>query len=462
MTDMAVNIDRLIDIVSRGGCARTGVDIFNDKGILLVEKNVPITNLNPLLVIKKYGIFDVPINMSDSGGIWDKGGKFIDIEDVKGDRQQKPVPGQSENLEKKIREIHEQKKAAAEKYDNAKNSIKKVISGIRESGGEFEVGPVEETVNDILNFLTQNETGFSYLSKEIFSYDDYLYNHSVNACTIGTAVLLRFNEKFGEIVNNYLNTISIEALDSQNGDKPMSFIYYLPEELHDIALGYFLHDVGKVLIPGHVLNKKGKLTDEEFGIVKKHSYEKGMQILEKNRLSNPFVSNTVKYHHSFLYQGENGCYPDDKHPIEMPPYVKICKLADIYDAMTSKRCYKDAFNPVGVVTEIFRKYANKDRMLQFILRAFAKVVGVYPPGSVLSLKNGQMVYILDSEGPIVIPFTDIQGHPLKVKPDPLDLSELALDNEDERNIDRRKPLKSPLEVFNSLPPFLRDMVRDGP
>ena len=106
-------------------------------------------------------------------------------------------------------------------------------------------------------------------------------------------------------------------------------------------------------------------------------------ILEKNRLDNPFVKNVVKYHHSPLFKGEEGCYPEDRHHIENPPYVKICKLADIYDAMTSKRSYKDAFNPIAVVTEIFRKYADKDFLLQFIIHSFVKVVGIYPPGSIV-------------------------------------------------------------------------------
>jgi HD-GYP domain-containing protein (c-di-GMP phosphodiesterase class II) len=460
MADTFVNVDGLMDIVNKGGYVKTGVDVFDHKGVLLIAKNIPVESLRPLEVIKKYGNLPASENTIDSNKKFEPGMNIFDAEAAQKMQQSKTASTQLGSLEKKIKEINEKKKIAAEKYDNAKNSIKKVISDIQETGGEFEVEPVEETVNEILNFLTLDETAFSYLSKEIFSYDDYLYNHSVNACTIGTAVLIRFNEKFGEIVNNYLNTISIETLDRQNGEKPISFIYYLPEELHDIAMGYFLHDVGKVLIPDNILNKKGKLTDDEFAVVKRHSYEKGMQILEKNKLSNPFISNTVKYHHGLLYPDEKGCYPEDKHPIELPPYVKISKLADIYDAMTSRRCYKEAFNPVGVVTEIFRKYTHKDRMLQFILRAFAKVVGIYPAGSVLSLKNGQMVYILDSGGPIVIPFTDTRGNPLKVKPEPLDLSEIASDSENELNIDRRKPLKSPLEVFHFLPPFLRDMIGD--
>ena len=432
---------------------KPGSIFITKKGVLLLEKNVVVKSINPLLVIKKFGVGDVSINLENSGGIWDKSGSPISIKNGQTDTHKNKSPYYSENVEKRLREIAAQKAEASAKYENAKKNIKKVITEIQQTGGEFDVAPVEETVNDILNFLSNNDTAFSYLSKEIFSYDDYLYNHSVNVCTIGTAVLIRFNEKFGDIINNYLSTISIEALHEKTQDA-LSFIYYLPEEVKDISLGYFLHDIGKVLIPTEVLNKNGRLSDKEFQMVKKHSYEKGIHLLETNRLLNPYIYNSVKYHHNSVFNDEKGCYPEDKHPIELPIYVKICKLADIYDAMTSKRCYKEAFNPVGVVTEVYRKYANKDRMLQFILRAFVSIVGIYPPGSVVCLNNGQLAMIIDSEGPIVIPFTDDKGESLNSKADPLDLSGVERFN-DEMSIDRRAALKTPLEVYDKLPPYLK-------
>ena len=453
MENLTIRIDKLIDIVSRGGYARTGVDVYNDKGVLLLEKNVVIKNINPLLVMKKFGVGDVTIDREATGGLWDKSGTALDPGNGRKKISKEKKSTFSDNIEKKFSEIKAQKKEASVKHENAKKNIKKVISEIQNSGGEFDVQPVEDTVNEILNFLSNNNTAFSYLSKEIFSYDDYLYNHSVNACTIGTAVLMRFNDNFGEIINNYLSTITIEALNESTQDKH-SFIYYLPDELKDISLGYFLHDIGKVLIPNEVLNKKGDLSDKEFELVKKHSYEKGVALLEKNHLLNPYIYNSVKYHHNSVYKNEAGCYPDDKHPIELPPYVKICKLADIYDAMTSKRCYKEAFNPVGVVTDIYRKYGNRDKMLQFILRSFVRIVGIYPPGSVVRLNNSQLAMIMDTEGPIVIPFTDEKGEPLRAKQDPIDLSEKE-NFRDDINIDRRAALKTPREVYDKLPSYLK-------
>ncbi|MDA8403683.1 MAG: HD domain-containing protein, partial [Desulfobacteraceae bacterium] len=217
---------------------------------------------------------------------------------------------------------------------------------------------------------------------------------------------------------------------------------------------YFLHDIGKVLVPDKILNKKGRLTNEEFDVIRKHSYEKGLEILEKNKINNPYIRNIVIYHHSVLFDSEMNCYPNEKLPENLPPYVKVCKLADIYDAMTSKRCYKEAFNPINVVTEIFRKYARKDNLLQFILYSFVKSIGIYPTGSVVMLENGQYAYIMDTSGPLVLPFTDMKGNTLDQKQAPLDLSDKTAPK-----VNSDKPLLSPVEAFGILPDYLKKLTQ---
>jgi hypothetical protein len=217
-------------------------------------------------------------------------------------------------------------------------------------------------------------------------------------------------------------------------------------------------DIGKVLIPGEILNKPGRLTAVEFDLIKTHSYVKGAEILNRNRLKNVTLENIVKHHHSALYRSETNCYPTDKLPIEFPPYVKVAKLVDIYDAMTSKRCYKEALNPVSVVTDIFRQYAEKDRILQFILHSFVKALGICPPGSIISLRNGQQCDVLTGEGPIVLPVTDTSGQPLRTKPDPIDLGKPEAEANGMR-IDWRKPLRNPVEIYDHLPAYVQQAIR---
>ena len=137
----------------------------------------------------------------------------------------------------------------------------------------------------------------------------------------------------------------------------------------DIVFNYS-PDIGKVLLPDEILNKKGPLTDEEFEIIKTHSYELGLKVYEKNKLSDRFILDSAEFHHAAVYEDEDRCYPVVDSPQQLPAYVKICKMADIYDAMTSKRCYKDACNPIEVVTALFNKYAKKDQSLKCVLHAF--------------------------------------------------------------------------------------------
>ncbi|MCP4024101.1 MAG: HD domain-containing protein, partial [Desulfobacteraceae bacterium] len=228
---------------------------------------------------------------------------------------------------------------------------------------------------------------------------------------------------------------------------------YYADELSDISLGFFLHDVGKVMVNEAVLNQTGRLSPKDFEEVKKHSFEYGMMILDKNNLKNAFIKNIIKYHHAPLFINEERCYPLDRSYTQVPVYARICKLADIYDAMTSRRVYKEAINQINVVTRMFRTYAQKDAMLQYVLHAFVKSIGIYPPGSIIYLKNRQMAYVLESDGPVVIPFTDGAGNTLQTKPDPIDIS--ALNNEEPKQVDNSRSISNPKDVFDLLPAYLK-------
>ena len=463
------SIAQLIQIVEGGGVVKTGIDVYNSKGMLLLDKDVLVKKAKILEIIKENGIDFVMVDTSKAGGFWDENGKLILVEPEKiaapmdGETKEEKIavfPDTVTNeIEMRLIEIKEMKAQAREKYDNAKGCIKQVLGDIQKTGGEFDFSAVESHVSEMVNFLESEENPFSYLTQEIFSYDDYLYNHSINVCTIGTAMLNRFNAHFSRHVDHLIKGNSNEVHDPFEKTLPLkeqSYFCYYREDIQDISLGFFLHDIGKVLVADSVLNKEGKLTDQEYAEVQRHSFEYGIELLEKNRIKNSFIRNIVKYHHAPLLRDEDRCYPRGREYNTVPIYTKICKLADIYDAMTSKRCYKDAINPINVVTQLFRTYAKKDSVLQFILHSFVKSIGIYPPGSIVYLRNGQMAYVLESKGPIVIPFTDTRETPLNNKQDPIDIN--APDIKEPLLIDNRRSVKSPKDVFNLLPPYLRKIA----
>ena len=467
-----ISIDELIGLVEGGHTVKTGIDIYTKSNLLLLEKDFLVDRPHILLNLKKKGIEQVPIHYGNDGGIWNKKGEAIRLSTPKPPQEDhaslgvdgtQPILHKTKSSRKKysaielrIMEINALKTQAGEKYQDAKINIKNIIKTLQDSNGEIDYVSVQETVEGLFDFVSEHSSAFSYLTKEIFSYDDYLYNHSINVCAIGTAVAKKFSNQFSSIINASINNTPISDLNDASSDTRQHYTCYYDDELYNISIGLFMHDLGKVLVNKDIINKKGKLSKEEFTEVQKHSAEKGGELLDKNNISNPFVRNITKYHHAKLFDTETRCYPNDRDPLQLPPYVKICKLADIYDAMTSKRCYKDAHNPVGVVSDIFHKYAKQDRILQYILHAFVNSIGIYPPGSIVALVSGQIVYVLDSTGPTVLPITDSSGNPLLYKPDPLVLDPKS-DNRDFQ-IDRRRPPMSPREAYQITPAYLRDTI----
>jgi HD-GYP domain-containing protein (c-di-GMP phosphodiesterase class II) len=429
-----ISLDALIEIVANGGSVKTGIDIYNKNDVLLMEKDVPVHDVNILLDVKKSGVLEVPIIQDENGGVWDRSGSKIELKSLKKEGSEiAPKAKIKLDLEARIKQINEEKKEASSHYKKAQTAIKTILSDIKQSGGKFDISIVENSVSNLINYVSQNKNAAAHLINEILSHDSYLHNHSVNVCILGTAVLNRFNDLFEET-----------KVDS------------LPDR-HQISIAFFLHDTGKVFIDESVLEKKGLLTPEEFAEAKKHSYEKGLEILRANNINNTFAQNIVAYHHGPLYQGEENCYPNDKNCAEIPPYVKICKLADIFDARTSKRCYKEAYNPAVVMADMFKSYVNKDKSLQLILHSFVSVVGICPPSSIVSLSNGQLAYVLDSNGPLIMPFTDIKGLAMTTSTEPIDLGEKEVS--EKLTIKKRVPSVLPIEVYNELPHYLKASIK---
>jgi len=138
----------------------------------------------------------------------------------------------------------------------------------------------------------------------------------------------------------------------------------LRDEVNIKALkeGALLHDFGKVLIPPEILNKNGKLTEEEHKIMKLHS-DIGYNLL-KNTVQDPEVLALVRYHHA------NKINPDNFVP---DINLQILNLADKFSALTENRVYKKAFTPQQALTIIYRDVQKGD-VHPFLYNALAKIV----------------------------------------------------------------------------------------
>lgn len=188
------------------------------------------------------------------------------------------------------------------------------------------------------------------------SYDNYTYVHSVNVCIL--SVLIGIGLGFN---NEMLEKLSQAAL---------------------------LHDIGKTKIPLEILNKPGKLTDEEFNEIKKHS-EYGYEILKNNDSISSVVRVAVLQHH--INEDEKSGYPLYLLGNHLHIFAKIIHVADVYDALTSKRVYKDAMNPADALEYLM---ANVGTMFNLeIVKTFMKYIALYPIGTKVLLSNNEVATI---------------------------------------------------------------------
>ncbi|HDR1719069.1 TPA: HD-GYP domain-containing protein, partial [Pasteurella multocida] len=124
-----------------------------------------------------------------------------------------------------------------------------------------------------------------------------------------------------------------------------------PEQIQQLKHAAYLHDIGKIGIPEQILNKPSRLTDEEFNLIKQHTII-GAEIL-KDITFIPYIIEVSRSHH----ERYDGCgYPDGLKGTDIPVHARIVAVADSYDAMNSRRIYRNALPP-----EIIREELEKNR-----------------------------------------------------------------------------------------------------
>jgi len=171
-----------------------------------------------------------------------------------------------------------------------------------------------------------------------------------------------------------------------------------PEKLHELGIAGLLHDVGKAKIPAEILNKPGKLTDEEFALMKQHTLF-GFQILkEKNKFSNDILMGVLQHHEKINGNG----YPLKTGQDAIHPYAKIISVADIFDALNTKRPYKDPF-PRAITMEMLMGMTTELEV--DIVKALINTVILYPVDSIVSLSTGELAKVVQNN----------PGYPLRPK-----------------------------------------------
>jgi putative nucleotidyltransferase with HDIG domain len=162
------------------------------------------------------------------------------------------------------------------------------------------------------------------------------------------------------------------------------------DNIKDIIIAGLLHDIGKTKVPADILNKKTRLTDEEFEIIKNHTIY-GYEIVKSADCFSEEVCNAVVSHHE---REDKSGYPFGIGSRKTNIYSKIIAVADVYDAMTSDRVYKKRVTPFEVF-EMFQTIGVKNFNHKIIQTFLTNLAACYVGSKVLlnTGEVGEVVYI---------------------------------------------------------------------
>jgi putative nucleotidyltransferase with HDIG domain len=163
--------------------------------------------------------------------------------------------------------------------------------------------------------------------------------------------------------------------------------------LRELGLAGLMHDIGKVRTPTEVLNKPDKLTDDEFAIIRMHVVD-GAEILRRTP-EMPSIASVVAFEHHLRLDGTG--YPFGVSRPGLNLGTMLCSIADVFDAMRSKRPYQGAFPSDRVLAVMKRN--DGQHFDQHLVRRFTQLLGIYPPGNLVRLDSGEIAVVLVVHAP---------------------------------------------------------------
>jgi len=236
----------------------------------------------------------------------------------------------------------------------------RVAQGVQYLYQETESEDFTETsrsiTDDLMRAIADNDAVAVDIG-ELKASDEYTFKHSVDVATMSMIVGRRYG----------LND----------------------EQVYEIGISGLLHDIGKAKIPNEILNKAGKLTDEEFALIRQHSLF-GYDILEyKEDISRDIKLGVLQHH-----EKKNGSgYPMGVTEEQISLFARIISVVDIYDALVTERPYKKAFSPRDAVEMIMSMTEELDVKA---MRCFLESVILYPVGTDVELSNGETARVVEN------------------------------------------------------------------
>lgn len=258
----------------------------------------------------------------------------------------------------------------------AVGTLKKAFGDV--SKGSLNVQAIADMTSRIVESIMGNDSLLIQMA-DLKCHDTYTFSHSVNVCVLGTIIGVQL------------------GLDER--------------KLKDLALGLMLHDVGKMQVPEEILNKPGRLTEEEYSKMQEHP-RSGFDVLRSNQAISAHAKIVILQHHE-KYDGTG--YPKGLKGNDIHLNGQIGAIADVYDALTSDRTYRKRFLPHEAIdylmTQVDRHFSLE------LVTSFVSTIAPYPVGTMIKLSTGETAIVSEvdmrvASRPVVTIVQDAAGQEL--------------------------------------------------
>ena len=281
---------------------------------------------------------------------------YIDVQRGKGSIHALPVPDSDPPL-KSTKTLQAERERAAKVYSEARSLVGSLVGNVK-MGKPIEVGPVKQLAEDISESLHANHNALLCLS-QIREKDLYLLEHSINV---------------GILMGVFVRYLGYERAAMQ-----------------EMITGALLHDIGKIKVPYHVLNKPGKLNDSEWELMRKH-VELGEEVLNTSAGISDVAKAVCAQHHEKL-NGKG--YPRGLSAEQISVSGRLAAIVDIYDALTADRVYHQGRSPFEVM-RLLSQMAKDGELDRELVYEFIRCMSVYPVGTLVEIDTGRLAVVVQS------------------------------------------------------------------
>jgi HD-GYP domain-containing protein (c-di-GMP phosphodiesterase class II) len=254
--------------------------------------------------------------------------------------------------------VEEEIYRAARVHKQAAGMVRTVMADAR-LGKAVELDKVGPVVQSVTESILRNQGALLSLLR-IKNKDDYTFLHSVSVC----ALLVAF----------------CRARDMDE------------DTIYQAGLGGLLHDTGKALVPDAILNKEGRLTDEEFGIIKRHPRDGHDLLLQTPDIGQIPLDITLHHHE----RRDGSGYPDRQADSSISELAQMAAIVDVYDAITADRCYHKGLPAAEALRKIYEW--SKFHFNPALVQEFIRCIGIYPVGTLVMLESGKLAVVSQQNG----------------------------------------------------------------